>query len=235
MNTPALCPSFHRASPQSGEKHEPGTLLAVVRGSPPRRRGKDKAITGFHSGQRITPARAGKRSGFPVFLHVAGDHPRVGGEKGCCKFSSRNHSGSPPRGRGKDYSDCAKELRFGITPAWAGKSPRCWALCCCALDHPRMGGEKTAKAGIMEPQAGSHPHGRGKVPSILADKGRPGITPAWAGKRHINVCKVCVSEDHPRMGGEKRYYQWQGGQNAGSPPRGRGKARHLSHGLLPCG
>ena len=51
----------------------------------------------------------------------------------------------------------------------------------------------------------------------------PRITPAWAGKRHINVCEVCVSEDHPRMGGEKVVRSVSGMAASGSPPHGRGK------------
>ena len=143
-------------------------------GSPPRRRGKDKAITGFHSGQRITPACAGKRSLGLRRRTAAQDHPRMGGEKTDDHLKGLRDLGSPPRGRGKVAESLDGSLCLRITPAWAGK--RCSSGRCCMRqrDHPRAGGEK-----VM-------------MPASMAF-----IT--------------------------------------GSPPRGRGKDRHLSHGLLPCG
>ena len=50
---------------------------------------------------------------------------------------------------------------------------------------------------------GSPPHRRGKGHPDHAGPEDMGITPAWAGKRYINVSKDRVSEDHPREGGEK--------------------------------
>ena len=49
------------------------------------------------------------------------------------------------------------------------------------------------------------------------------ITPAWAGKRLIVRRVVLKSEDHPRVGGEKRANLVPMTPNKGSPPRGRGK------------
>ena len=66
-----------------------------------------------------------------------------------------------------------------------------------------MGGEKFPVSPVRLGFRGSPPRGRGKAYEKIQSYRDEGITPAWAGKRHINVHKVCVSEDHPRVGGEK--------------------------------
>ena len=86
-----------------------------------------------------------------------------------------------------------------------------------------MGGEKVTGLAAPTIEPGSPPRGRGKGVRRLRFCDVLGITPAWAGKRHINVCKVCVSEDHPRVGGEKWKDFVHVERNQGSPPRGRGK------------
>ena len=116
--------SFRQDHPRvCGEKQAAVALPQPVLGSPPRMRGKVELVHQTEGKVGITPACAGKSS----HQHGAGrwrrDHPRVCGEKGCCKFSSRNHSGSPPRMRGKDLSDNELQVLDGITPAYAGKRP----------------------------------------------------------------------------------------------------------------
>ena len=69
----------------------------------------------------ITPAHAGKRASRRNAPSHQEDHPRVCGEKGASKFSSRNHSESPPRMRGKDSVVLVCVVPAGITPAYAGK------------------------------------------------------------------------------------------------------------------
>ena len=66
----------------------------------------------------------------------------MGGEKSLSLVNAVVSWGSPPRGRGKDYSNCAEKLGFGITPAWAGKSPMAGFVLIIGRDHPRVGGEK---------------------------------------------------------------------------------------------
>ena len=167
----------------------------------------------------------------------------MGGEKFCAPSLVCCHTGSPPHGRGKvrlQEQDCRSggitpawagkshltggdRVLLRITPAWAGKSPfQTWSVPH-SRDHPRMGGEKSAFAMLRALVFGSPPHGRGKVGTVTAALGDLGITPAWAGKRHINVCEVCVSEDHPRMGGEKCLSVSSVWSRTGSPPHGRGK------------
>ena len=44
---------------------------------------------------------------------------------------------------------------------------------------------------------------RGKDLGELCDRHKPGITPAYAGKRLGNLQKSMVLKDHPRLCGEK--------------------------------
>ena len=91
-------------------------------GSPPRRRGKDKAehLVQDHIG--ITPAQAGKRCYLCASTKSSWDHPRVGGEKAKITPRLKRCRGSPPRGRGKVVRPDVVAKAAGITPAWAGKS-----------------------------------------------------------------------------------------------------------------
>ena len=111
--------------------------------------------------------------------------------------------GSPPRGRGKDAEFVVTVAGGGITPAWAGKSRTSTGSCHFWEDHPRMGGEKPVAMHSLTTKAGSPPRGRGKAGAGYADKGRPGITPAWAGKSRPVWGGVACPWDHPRVGGEK--------------------------------
>ena len=95
----------------------------VVRGSPPRMRGKgsDCVLLVAHIG--ITPAYAGKSE--------------------MDKIAAVSKEGSPPRMRGKESCITILLSAFGITPAYAGK--RCFPKRLSARlgDHPRVCGEKT--------------------------------------------------------------------------------------------
>ena len=87
----------------------------------------------------------------------------MGGEKMVLQSYAVYITGSPPRGRGKvDIRDILF-VGGGITPAWAGKSPRLEKFFISVKDHPRVGGEKLFHAGSGLVVLGSPPRGRGKV------------------------------------------------------------------------
>ena len=81
------------------------------------RRGQNGAFA-----DRITPACAGKSDTLAVLLEFSQDHPRVCGEKATAVNDDAASPGSPPRVRGKGYSDDTFDKANGITPACAGKS-----------------------------------------------------------------------------------------------------------------
>ena len=91
----------------------------------------------------------------------------------------------------------------GITPAWAGKRSCCLRPAGPRWDHPRAGGEKFALRNMMNVNQGSPPHMRGKAGQDFCPEHRPGITPAWAGKRLTRPAMTGTPRDHPRVGGEK--------------------------------
>ena len=62
-----------------------------------------------------------------------------------------------------------------------------------------------------------------------------GITPAWAGKSQLLVPALAAEWDHPRVGGEKQNVKVCQHFRTGSPPRGRGKVKHVLHAVLDVG
>ena len=110
-----------------GEEHHPTPSSAAPRGSPPRMRGKDAIQRHPSCGFGITPACAGKRRTDSKTTLSHEDHPRVCGEKTPFSENSFTKSGSPPRVRGKACAICTFPLSQRITPACAGKRPRCGA------------------------------------------------------------------------------------------------------------
>ena len=92
-------------------------------GSPPRMRGKGRALCSQKSEVGITPAHAGKSPGAGRREPAQKDHPRACGEKFKCCTTRVYILGSPPRMRGKVQLDNQAAGRVGITPAHAGKRP----------------------------------------------------------------------------------------------------------------
>ena len=132
-------------------------------GSPPPMRGKAVVFLTFVQCLRITPAYAGKRSLFQLFLIACWDHPRLCGEK---KNNCRNWCcwiGSPPPMRGKDEKVKTDCTQIWITPAYAGKSLRICYRITVTRDHPRLCGEKKREDAIDIPHIGSPPPMRGKA------------------------------------------------------------------------
>ena len=151
----------------------------------------------------ITPAWAGKSQHPEGSSTSCQDHPRVGGEKSQKSKKVKSSLGSPPRGRGKASPLRPRITRFGITPAWAGKSKAERLSRCAAWDHPRVGGEKRVSVDFFSPFVGSPPRGRGKDQRQAQNSAGGGITPAWAGKRGWMRATEITRKDHPRVGGEK--------------------------------
>ena len=106
--------------------------------------------------------------------------------------------------RGKGSRSPYSYFRYGIPPAYAGKSSRSQNSRLERRDHPRLCGEKTIPLLCRRSTEGSPPPMRGKVDSMYEVGFQSRITPAYAGKSKKNV------NVH--------------GKNHGSPPPMRGKA-----------
>ena len=185
-----------------GEKAQRLSMLGCVAGSPPHGRGKVfRAITSADL-IRITPAWAGKSFAQLCFCFFYKDHPRMGGEKEEAKGKDADTMGSPPHGRGKATFARFPCRPWRITPAWAGKRYRFLSSGQCIRDHPRMGGEKISPKRLIFLHLGSPPHGRGKVPQQPLQVAALGITPAWAGKSFLLLCRRCRSRITPAWAGK---------------------------------
>ena len=206
-----------------GEKCVKAQEVKTTKGSPPRVRGKVDFYYFYTPNRRITPACAGKRTGRLMGKPLPGDHPRVCGEKADCHVPQCTHLGSPPRMRGKVVVSRNLCLFSGITPAYAGKSEVSKYASKPAEDHPRVCGEKANAKRERHAALGSPPRMRGKAARPRAAPERPGITPAYAGKRSAVHTWDTRPWDHPRVCGEKLLccMRWLTGR--GSPPRMRGK------------
>ncbi len=148
-------------------------------------RGKVTVCKSEHLLHRITPAYAGKRRGWYNWLHSLWDHPRLCGEKVTFPQQLISHKGSPPPMRGKVRRLHSVLARFGITPAYAGKSASTRSADRCMQDHPRLCGEKAGGVKMEIDVKGSPPPMRGKDFHLTLWYQIPGITPAYAGKRFV--------------------------------------------------
>ena len=111
-------------------------------GSPPRMRGKPaKALTN------------------PIQCR---DHPRGCGENPAATHGRTPARGSPPRMRGKLLFGGACGIRYGITPADAGKTILHQQFSVQSQDHPRRCGENDFKLKSNRKEVGSPPQVRGK-------------------------------------------------------------------------
>ena len=166
-----------------GEKWQNRVNQLLVRGSPPRMRGKGRRNHPVIFVDGITPAYAGKSLCQLSYARAYRDHPRVCGEKKSRRCCTSIGLGSPPRVRGKAAFDTGHRQVEGITPAYAGKSCSNAPKNRTTWDHPRVCGEKHLPAAAMQ--------------------GCPGITPACAGKRRSVAAAARSRRDHPRVCGEK--------------------------------
>ena len=90
-----------------------------------------------------------------------------------------------------------------------------------------MCGEKSRHRNHQEKWYGSPPRVRGKVMPYANKNDGLWITPACAGKSKNQRGKYVGRKDHPRVCGEKPYWQGSGTDFSGSPPRVRGKANNV--------
>ena len=141
--------------------------------------------------------------------------------------------------RGKGVVHVFVPEKFGITPAYAGKSFGSFCFLSFRQDHPRVCGEKQAAVALPQPVLGSPPRMRGKAQGQVMAGFAFGITPAYAGKRRSIGRLSQPTRDHPRVCGEKCSSVRSASHRRGSPPRVRGKVCDLTiirvhHGITPA-
>ena len=166
-----------------GEKGSRYREIIRSMGSPPRVRGKDAVLFYMADPVGITPACAGKSRFQSRPRPVAGDHPRVCGEKSKEVAEYASKAGSPPRVRGKVEPFKGSMYQSRITPACAGKRTSPAGRRTVSWDHPRVCGEKHRPLPDISVLSGSPPRVRGKDCGHLYFLPPYGITPACAGKR----------------------------------------------------
>ena len=188
---------------------------------------------------RITPAYAGKSVAITCRAWYPRDHPRVCGEKPLPVLLISGRGGSPPRMRGKGSDPGTLRTVRGITPAYAGKRACSRGTIQSSRDHPRVCGEKLPAGFEQNHVTGSPPRMRGKVRIGCFYQHPSRITPAYAGKSLLCADQQIRPWDHPRVCGEKNMVFRYEDEDAGSPPRMRGKvvafnAEWLYNGITPA-
>ena len=181
-------------------------ILQTIPGSPPPMRGKGLWIFCKRFERGITPAYAGKSErGYDKFTEI-GDHPRLCGEKRRFPNVVTHVRGSPPPMRGKVGLLVLSLKTTRITPAYAGKSGSYTSNKIVYRDHPRLCGEKYFCTVCIMRTKGSPPPMRGKVSFRFFYGGILRITPAYAGKSKGFKEWRTVKGDHPRLCGEKAFF-----------------------------
>ena len=172
-------------------------------GSPPHARGRHPWWRASLSGERITPACAGKTWKWA--------------------FARVSSPGSPPHARGRlnEIASPVREVR--ITPACAGKTTDSSYTHLPMPDHPRMRGEDLTAKTMPKESSGSPPHARGRRKVLFCGQRLTRITPACAGKTPHFLALRAGPRDHPRMRGEDTHFGAWKHEGRGSPPHARGR------------
>ena len=204
-------------------------------GSPPHARGRRREERRIGTGDRITPACAGKTINNVSSSGSGRDHPRMRGEdtNACCAF--RSTIGSPPHARGRLGPELLDNAKWGITPACAGKTTTGSSVIKSPQDHPRMRGEDCRQVSVYHGFGGSPPHARGRLLVLLVEGAVLGITPACAGKTRAASAIFRPRTDHPRMRGEDGTNTALPANPSGSPPHARGRRRDPRRDRCPGG
>ena len=213
-----------RDHPRIRGEHTAGVrLLAVVSGSSPHTRGARRVRGRLVRGCGIIPAYAGSTVPPPRLVHRLRDHPRIRGEHPGGGWHWNCALGSSPHTRGAHRRRRTPNQNNRIIPAYAGSTFPGICATQDTTDHPRIRGEHGVLRGgpavgerIIPAYAGStivgsigmvigwgsSPHTRG-APVDFGDTGVVGgIIPAYAGSTTLEVSRVHLIPDHPRIRGE---------------------------------
>ena len=170
----------------------------------------------------IIPACAGNTALREPNVYVQWDHPRMCGEHDREIEGHVARPGSSPHVRGTLPGSARLLLPAGIIPACAGNTRSSRRRSATARDHPRMCGEHFTIGAMRLAFAGSSPHVRGTLYSVVGFPSLSGIIPACAGNTSWTWATRQWSRDHPRMCGEHQGYAVRPISHSGSSPHVRG-------------
>ena len=158
----ALSPSSSAEHPRvGGEDYKDNSGNGSRDGAPPRRWGEPAPGRAAPHDLRDTPASAGRTPAPAPSGPPSPEHPRVGGEDASTTFVVPHVRGTPPRRRG-GRPVCARERKCRRnTPASAGKTPAPACTRPPSSEHPRVGGEDSARQCSTLPKSGTPPRRRG--------------------------------------------------------------------------
>ena len=179
---PCSVTSSTRDHPRACGEHTRSSMTPRgSRGSSPRLRGTldDVLVQPLPCG--IIPALAGNTDFHALGGVRVGDHPRACGEHSVTTPSEETGTGSSPRLRGTQHTECRSGRYLLIIPALAGNTGLRQRAVRVARDHPRACGEHKASDIADAVASGSSPRLRGTQPTQTGRPERSGIIPALAG------------------------------------------------------
>ena len=164
-----------------GERHPDKVNGLVLDGSSPHTRGTLTHNTPGLRPRRFIPAYAGNARHPATGPRERSVHPRIRGERADTLTIQRKAFGSSPHTRGTLSTGYPQALKPRFIPAYAGNAcaiRRAWPW---HAVHPRIRGERMAKATGGNDPAGSSPHTRGTRLHHLAAVNHGRFIPAYAG------------------------------------------------------
>ncbi len=169
-----------------GERPKSSTATALFDGSSPRARGTPRRHAPRVHRRRFIPACAGNAAARSSSRACMAVHPRVRGERMTRRAAALLRLGSSPRARGTlgQVALVLRDARF--IPACAGNAlslPSTNRMCAV---HPRVRGERGAKATMLRANGGSSPRARGTLVGAPGGVRRTRFIPACAGNASVH-------------------------------------------------
>ena len=186
-----------------GERTVAVALWFDLSGSSPHARGTLRILIRRKPEKRFIPACAGNACPLFSIGHENPVHPRMRGERVISLRYDGFKGGSSPHARGTPFCTDILVSPRRFIPACAGNAGRLRRCSRWMTVHPRMRGERTARAWPARCRNGSSPHARGTRTNGVGLAGHPRFIPACAGNALSTPCFPNPTSVHPRMRGER--------------------------------
>ena len=206
---------------------------SVLPGSSPHARGTLRILIRRKPEKRFIPACAGNACPLFSIGHENPVHPRMRGERVISLRYDGFKGGSSPHARGTPFCTDIQVSPRRFIPACAGNAGRLRRCSRWMTVHPRMRGERTARAWPARCRNGSSPHARGTRTNGVGLAGHPRFIPACAGNALSTPCFPNPTSVHPRMRGERVVLRDGLSLLDGSSPHARGTREPVPGGDHP--